>query len=52
MPRPYDVTIKDLKGKTLIKFKGVVVRKEQKSGRVAGPVKETLHVKDASIEMK
>jgi hypothetical protein len=51
--RHYNVKIKNLKGKTIVHFKGTVVRKEQKSGRIAGSVKETLHVKDdAIVEVK
>jgi hypothetical protein len=42
--RPFDVTIKDENGKTILVFKGDVVSKDQSSGRFGGPVKETLHV--------
>ncbi len=54
MPRQYHVKIKDAStGKIIAEFTGVVVRKEQSRGRIAGPVKETLHVeRGARVEVK
>lgn len=49
--RHYHATLQGVKGSKVI-FTGTVVKKTQASGRVAGPVRETLHVKDASITIK
>jgi len=50
--RPFDVTIKDEHGRTVVNFKGNVFAKDQVSGRVGGPVKETLHASNVRIKRK
>lgn len=46
MARTYHVDIVDEDGNLILQFKGTVIKKEQSSGRIEGPVIETLYVKN------
>jgi len=52
MTRKYHVNVIDTKGKPIITFKGTVVKKTQTSGRIAGPVRETLVARKSSVTIK